>query len=440
LSGIDIVSTQIEKAKKGEITGEMRYVSQVEKIDLEKLVGHIASGKVVIPKNANRNFNAIGIGKDLRTKINANLGTSPMLCNGEYELEKLAEALKYGADTVMDLSTGGNLDEIRMRMLDNSQVPLGTVPIYELIKQLKDRGGSDDEWTKEELFEIIERQAEQGVDFMTLHAGVTIKTVEALRNADRMLGIVSRGGSLIAAWITKHRKENPLYECFDELMDILYKYDVTISLGDGLRPGAIFDASDIPQISELIVLGELTQKAWSRNVQVMIEGPGHIPLDEIVMNVQMQKKMCHDAPFYVLGPLVCDIAPGYDEIVGAIGGAIAASAGADFLCYVTPAEHLALPQTEDVRRGVIASRIAAHAADIVKGVPAAREWDDKMSLARAELDWETQLKLALDPERAREKRERIEIPVDESGRCTMCGEFCAIATTTRAGLQKKPAK
>lgn len=435
------MSTQIERARRGEITVQMREVADAEQIQPEELRDLIATGKIVIPVNKNRSIPPIGIGYKLRTKINANIGTSPMIHSGEVELEKLQTAIKYGTDTVMDLSTGGNLEKIRQVMIENSPVPLGTVPIYELVKLARDKN-SDHDWTKDDFFEVIEKQAEQGVDFMTLHAGVTASVVDILRKKERMTSIVSRGGALMAAWMSRHDAENPLFEYYDELLDILYKYDVTISIGDGLRPGCLHDATDKAQISELLVLGELTERAWKKNVQVIIEGPGHIPLNEVVMNVQLQKKICKGAPFYVLGPLVTDIAPGYDELVGAIGGAIAASAGADYLCYVTPAEHLALPKPEDVRRGVIASRIAAHAADVVKGVPGAMEWDEKMSRARAQLDWDEQVRLSVDPDRAREKRSEVVESTNIDGACTMCGEFCAFLTAEEAGLkdvrEKKP--
>jgi len=432
------MSTIIEKARKDEIPEPIRRVAENEKIDAEKLRKLVADGKVCIPLNVHRNYEPIGIGEGLRTKINANIGTSPLVCNGDYEIEKLKAAIKYGADTVMDLSTGGNLSQIRKRMIDESTVPLGTVPIYELVKLVREKGGENSDWTKDDLLEVIERQAIEGVDFMTLHAGVTLSAIETMRRQGRLTVIVSRGGSFLAAWMVRNDAENPLYEYFDEVLDILYDHDVTISLGDGLRPGCLHDATDRAQIHELATLGELTKRAWERNVQVIIEGPGHIPLNEVIANIQLQKKLCHGAPFYVLGPLVTDIAPGYDEITGAIGGAIAAAAGADYLCYVTPAEHLALPDIDDVRRGVIASKIAAHAADIAKGIPGARDWDDEMSRARAELDWVKQIELAIDPDRARERREKIPMNSDDSGPCTMCGEFCSFLTSREAGLYKTP--
>ena len=430
------MGTIIEKAKKGDITSEIKAVAEREKADPEKLRNLVATGKVCIPFNVHRDFEPIGIGAGLKTKINANLGTSPLVCDAEYEIEKMRVAIKYGADTVMDLSTGGDLSRIRKRMIADSTVPLGTVPIYELVKRIREKGGKDTDWTKDDFLEVIERQAVEGVDFMTLHAGITLAGIEVLKRSDRLTSIVSRGGSLLAAWMIRKNSENPLFEFYDEVLNILYKHDVTISLGDGLRPGCLHDATDETQIHELVVLGGLTTRAWERNVQVIIEGPGHVPLNEITANIQLQKKICHGAPFYVLGPLVTDVAPGYDEITSAIGGAIAAAAGADYLCYVTPAEHLALPDIEDVRRGVVASRIAAHAGDIAKGIPGARDWDDKMSMARAEQDWQTQIKLALDPDRAQERRDKLPESARKSGVCTMCGEYCSFVTTREAGLWK----
>jgi len=430
------MGTIIEKARKGEISGEVRTVAEIEKVDPEKLRQLVAEGKACIPFNMHRDYMPIGIGVGLKTKINANIGTSPLACDADYEIEKMKVALKYGADTVMDLSTGGDLPMIRKRMIAESSVPLGTVPIYELIKCVREKGGKDTDWTKDDFLALIEHQAIEGVDFMTLHAGITLAGIEVLKRSNRLTSIVSRGGSLLAAWMIRNDSENPLFEYFDDVLDILYKHDVTISLGDGLRPGSLHDATDETQIHELVVLGGLTTRAWEKNVQVIIEGPGHVPLNEIVANIQLQKKICHGAPFYVLGPLVTDVAPGYDEITSAIGGAIAAAAGADYLCYVTPAEHLALPEIEDVRRGVVASKIAAHAADIAKGIPGARDWDDKMSMARADQDWQTQIKLALDPDKARERHDKLPESAHKAGVCTMCGEYCSFVTTREAGLGK----
>ncbi|RDV84343.1 phosphomethylpyrimidine synthase ThiC [Ammonifex thiophilus] len=417
--------TQLEAARKGEITPAIERVAAREGLAVEKVLEGVAAGKIVIPANHNhRNLDPIGIGAGLRTKVNANLGTSPQFPDPERELHKLRVALAAGADTVMDLSTGGDLDTVRRLILTHSPVPVGTVPIYQAAVEARERHGSIVAMTADELFEVIERQAADGVDFMTVHCGVTMESVERLRRQGRVTDIVSRGGCFVLGWIIHHEEENPLYAQFDRLLDICRRYDVTLSLGDGLRPGALADATDRAQIQELIILGELVDRAREAGVQVMVEGPGHVPLDQVVLNVQLQKSLCRGAPFYVLGPLVTDVAPGYDHIVAAIGGAVAAMAGADFLCYVTPAEHLGLPTAEDVREGVIAARIAAHAADLVKGVPGAREWDLAMSRARKRLDWEEQLRLALDPEKAR--RLRQERNPEGMRECTMCGEFCAM--------------
>ena len=359
--------TQLEKALRGDITPQMEIVAKEEKITQEELAGLIAAGRVIIPYNkVQRKIHVVGIGEKLRTKVNVNIGTSEDFPQTEEELKKVDICLKYGTDTIMDLSTGGNIKQTRQAILQKAPFPLGTVPIYEAaIKAIEERG-SIVEMTVEDIFEVIEAQAEEGVDFMTVHVGLTTRAVEHLRRQGRVADVVSRGGAFHLAWILHHEKENPLYQHFDRLLEIARRHDVTLSLGDGLRPGAIADATDRPQIEELITLGELVQRAREAGVQVMVEGPGHVPLDQIEMNIKLQKQLCQGAPFYVLGPLVTDIAPGYDHIVSAIGGAVAAAAGADFLCYVTPSEHLGLPSAEDVREGLIASKIAAHAADLVK--------------------------------------------------------------------------
>jgi phosphomethylpyrimidine synthase len=359
----------------------------------------------------------------LRTKVNVNIGTSSDFPDVQDELRKVEVSLKYETDTLMDLSTGGDIREIRRMILDKARIPLGTVPIYEAAIQAIEERGAIVEMTEDDLFGVIERQAEEGVDFMTVHAGLTSAAIERLRHQGRVADVVSRGGAFHLALILHHGKENPLYEHFDRLLEIAGRYDITLSLGDGLRPGAIADATDRPQIEELITLGELVQRAWDAGVQVMVEGPGHIPLDQVEMNIKIQKSLCKGAPFYVLGPLVTDIAAGYDHIVSAIGGAIAAAAGADFLCYVTPSEHLGLPGPNDVRDGVIASRIAAHAADIVKGVKGAKERDLKLSAARKKLDWDEQKKFALDPHKFEEVRKERRT---KSEACSMCGDFCAM--------------
>ncbi len=416
------MATQLQKARDGIVTEEMRQVAEDEGLDAEEVRELVASGVVVIPHNRHRDFRARGIGQKLRTKINANLGASGLRESLDEELEKLDAAIRYGADAVMDLSTGTDLDAIRLKMLERSPVMLGTVPIYEVAARLRRNKVID----PDELFACIDKQAKQGVDFMTVHCGVTRQTLQALDSAPRIGGIVSRGGSLMAAYIQATGNENPLYERFDELCDICREHDVTLSLGDGLRPGAIADATDRGQLAELTVLGELAERARRAGVQVMIEGPGHVPMDQIEANVKLEKQLCGGAPFYVLGPLVTDVAPGYDHITAAIGGAIAAAAGADFLCYVTPAEHLRLPTKEDVVEGVVAARVAAHAADLVKGVAGAWQWDVDMSRARRALDWPGMYRHALDPVRARRFKEGSEGAGQDV--CSMCGHLCAVKT------------
>ncbi len=413
-------------AEKGQITEEVLKCADVEGVSPEYILEGIVKGEIVICKNKkSRITKPCAIGKGLKTKVNVNLGTSKDRVYIEEELKKLEIALKYGTDTVMDLSTGGDLDEIRRIIRENCPVPLGSVPIYQAaIEAIEKHHKSIVEMKVSEIFKVIEKQAEEGIDFMTVHCGITKQGLERLKNKERILGVVSRGGSFIIEWMIYNGKENPLYEYFNELLDIASTYDITLSLGDGIRPGCIADATDGGQIHELIILGELTLRAWDKGVQVMIEGPGHVPLDQIEANVKLQKRICQNAPFYVLGPLPTDIAPGYDHIVGAIGGAIAGAAGADFLCYLTPAEHLRLPTLEDVKEGLIASKIAAHIADLVKGIKGAWEWDLEMAKARAKLDWETQIKLSIDPEKA--KKYRIEGGVSQSKACTMCGPYCAI--------------
>ena len=411
--------TQLEAARKGQITEQMVEVAQDEGLAPEAIRDLVASGEVVIPRNQHHEFRAIGIGKGLRTKVNANIGASNFHQLLEEEIEKLYAATRYGADSVMDLSTGTDLDRIRRELISRCPVMLGTVPIYQVASE-----GSILELDAEFFLEIIERQARQGVDYMTLHCGVTRESVRRLRQHERIEGIVSRGGALTAAWIERTGRENPLYEYFDRVCEILRAHDVTISLGDGLRPGATGDATDRGQIGELLVLGELTQRARQAGVQVMIEGPGHVPLDQIEANVRLEKRICAGAPFYVLGPLTCDVAPGYDHITGAIGGAIASAAGTDFLCYVTPAEHLRLPDIDDVREGVIATRIAAHSGDLVKGVRAAKLWNDQMSRFRKALNWEGMYAMAMDPDKARRYKEESEAA--GSNVCTMCGSLCSI--------------
>ncbi|MDU2065983.1 MAG: phosphomethylpyrimidine synthase ThiC [Sporomusaceae bacterium] len=415
-------STQMDAARQGIITEQMKVVAQKEGMDVEKLRGLIATGKVVIPANKNhKSLSPEGIGEGLRTKINVNLGVSKDCCDLDSEMEKVKKAVELKAEAIMDLSCYGKTQEFRRRVLDYSPAMIGTVPMYDAVgmhdADLKDM-------TADQLFEVVERHAADGVDFMTIHCGLNRATAERVKRNRRLTNIVSRGGSLLFAWMELNQAENPFYEQYDRVLDICARYDVTISLGDACRPGSIHDSTDAAQIAELMTLGELTKRAWEKNVQVMIEGPGHMALNEIAANMVLEKRLCHGAPFYVLGPLVTDVAPGYDHITSAIGGAIAAANGADFLCYVTPAEHLRLPNLEDMKEGIIASRIAAHAADIAKGIPGARDWDNKMSKARADVDWKTMFNLAIDPEKAR--RYRQESAPEEEETCTMCGKMCAM--------------
>lgn len=416
--------TQLESARKGYVTPEMKRVAEAECIEEGLVCEYVADGKIVIPANINRPVQGTcGIGKGLRIKVNANIGTSSDASTLSDELEKLEVSIKYGADTVMDLSTGGDIRKVRRAVLKDSTVPIGTVPIYQAMVEAGEKYGPIVEATANDIFSAIEEQALEGVDFITVHCGVTQAAIRALKNQRRVTDVVSRGGAFLLGWMIHNGKENPLYEDYDRLLDIARKYDVTLSLGDGMRPGSLSDATDRPQVQELLSLGELVERAWAAGVQVMVEGPGHLPLNHIGMNIQLQKSICRGAPFYVLGPLVTDVGAGYDHITSAIGGAIAGAYGADFLCYVTPAEHLALPDATDVRNGVIASRIAAHAADIVRSHGKAADWDNKMSFARKNLDWQAQAELSLDPEKAREIRARQPA---KGPACSMCGEYCAM--------------
>jgi len=417
--------TQLEAARKNRITPEMKAVATAEKINLKFLRELIAKGEVVILKNNKHSIDKpVAIGKHLRTKVNANIGTSQDYADVNVEVEKAKVGVKAGADTIMDLSTGGNLSHIRKSIMKNVPVVIGTVPIYQAVIETIEKKGALIKMTSDDIFNVLQEQAEEGVDFFTVHCGVNLSSIERLRKQGRLTNIVSRGGSFLTTWMIANEKENPLYEEFDRLLEIAYTYDITLSLGDGLRPGSLHDATDRAQITELIILGELTKQAKENNVQVMIEGPGHIPLNQIETNIKLQKKICDNAPFYVLGPIVTDIAPGYDHITSAIGGSIAAASGADFLCYVTPGEHLKLPNKDDVRQGVIASRIAAHAADISKDLPGAIEWDNLISKARKELNWKKQIELSIDPETAQKLRD--EGKSDKDDVCSMCGEYCAI--------------
>lgn len=418
--------TQLEYARQGMITTAMEKCAASEGVPVEAIRQGLATGTIVITQNLKHaSIAPLAIGKGLRAKVNANVGTSKDHMNVEEELEKVRVAIAAGADTIMDLSTGPAIDETRKAIMKVCTVPVGTVPIYQATVEMPEKKKrSMVEMTADDLFEVIERHGEDGVDFITVHCGVTRDSVGKIKKEGRMMGVVSRGGAILVEWMEYNKKENPLYEHYDRLLEIARSYEMTLSLGDGLRPGCLADATDRGQIQELILLGELTERAWAKGVQVMIEGPGHVPLDQIEANILLQKRLCHGAPFYVLGPLVTDIAPGYDHITGAIGGAIAARAGADFLCYVTPSEHLRLPTVDDVREGVIASKIAGHAADIARGLKGAMDRDCRMAKARKALDWRTQIDLSIDPERARVLRES-RMP-KESDVCTMCGELCAV--------------
>ena len=417
--------TQLSDARAGNITLEMKIVAEKEDIDVLLLRDKIAQGRIVIPANINhKNLSPCGIGEGLSIKVNANIGTSSDHAVIDEELEKMRVAIDAGADTVMDLSTGGDINECRKKIISASTVPIGTVPVYQAVVEAINNQGGVIHLTVDKIFEVIESQVDEGVDFITVHCGLTRAALEMLKKQKRVTDIVSRGGALLTTWMLHHDKENPLYENYDRLLEIAKKYDVTLSLGDGLRPGCLADATDRAQVHELMTLGQLTEEAWARDVQVMIEGPGHVPLNQIKANILLEKQLCKNAPFYVLGPLVTDIAAGYDHVACAIGGAVAGEAGADFLCYVTPSEHLSLPAIDDVREGVIVTKIAAHAADIARGNKQAIERDRKMAVARKNLDWETQMQCALDPVKAR--RVRGENPPGESDVCTMCGKFCAI--------------
>ncbi|MGI6217335.1 MAG: phosphomethylpyrimidine synthase ThiC [Coriobacteriales bacterium] len=421
-------STQIEAAKKGIVTPQMERVAEKESRSAEWIMEKVAAGKVVIPANhAHRSLDPSGVGEGLSTKINVNLGVSGDMHDYDVEMQKVKMALDFGVESIMDLSNCGKTVKFRKELVEMSPAMIGTVPMYDAVgyleKELADA-------TAQDFLDVVEAHAESGVDFVTIHAGINRRTVDAFLREGREMNIVSRGGSLLFAWMRLTGNENPFYEHYDELLDILYEHDMTVSLGDAMRPGCIDDSTDSGQVSELIELGDLATRAWDHNVQVMIEGPGHMALDEIQANMKLEKKLCHGAPFYVLGPLVTDIAPGYDHITSAIGGAIAAASGADFLCYVTPAEHLRLPDVDDVRDGIVAARIAAHAADIVKGIPGAREHDNEMAKARKAFDWEKMFELAIDGDKAREYYESA--PPSESDTCTMCGKMCAVRTVNKA--------
>jgi phosphomethylpyrimidine synthase len=417
--------TQLQLARKGTVSPQMKHVAEEERVETPSVIQGVVDGEIIIPANANHtNLIPCGIGKGLRTKVNANIGTSSDSCDLNTELKKLKTAIDFSADTVMDLSTGGDISSIRRALMRACTVPVGTVPIYQAGIEAIENHGAIVNMTVDEIFAIIEEHARDGVDFMTVHCGVTQASLAKLKKQGRTTDIVSRGGAFLIGWMLHNDRENPLYHYYDRLLDLALEHDFALSLGDGLRPGCLADATDRGQIQELIILGELVERAREAGVQAMIEGPGHLPLNQILTNVQLEKSLCRGAPFYVLGPLVTDIGAGYDHITAAIGGAIAAAAGADFLCYVTPTEHLSLPSIEDVKQGVIASRIAAHAADIAKGVKGAKEWDEQMSKARKAFDWEKQAKLSLDPRLSQQIHSKI--PASGAA-CSMCGKYCAMA-------------
>ncbi|MCM8808639.1 MAG: phosphomethylpyrimidine synthase ThiC [Candidatus Omnitrophica bacterium] len=410
-----------EIAKKGIISEAVKKVAEEEDLNPEELAKKVAEGKVIILKHKGR---YLGIGEGTKTKVNTNIGTSPEVCDISLEIEKLKIAEKYGTDTVMDLSIGGDIDNIRKKIIEKSNVPVGTVPIYQAAIESAQEKGAITKMDEDKIFGTIEKHAKEGVSFITVHCGLNLKAIERLRKNTRKSLVVSRGGAFLISWMISNQKENPLYKNFDRLLEIAKKYDLVLSLGDGLRPGGIIDSTDSAQIEELLTLGELTKYAWENNVQVIIEGPGHIPINEIEANVLLEKKICHSAPFYVLGPIVSDIAPGYDHITSAIGGAIAAWKGADFLCYVTPSEHLSLPGIEEVKEGVIAAKIAAHVGDIGKGIKKAKELDFTMDIIRTKRKWEEEMKIAIDKEKFKELRKKF--PLKNKDVCTMCGKYCAI--------------
>ena len=423
-------STQMEAARMGIVTPELEAVAKKENRSVEELLPLMASGKMVIPANVNhKSLDPNGVGSMLKTKINVNLGISRDCKDYDIEMKKVMRAVDLGAEAIMDLSSHGNTQPFRQKLCAECPAMIGTVPIYDsVIHYQRDLGTL----TAQDFIDVVRLHAQDGVDFVTLHCGITRKTIDQIKNGGRKMNIVSRGGSLVFAWMSMTGNENPFYEYYDEIVEICREYDVTISLGDACRPGCLADATDGCQIEELIMLGELTERAWKRDVQVMVEGPGHVPMDQIAANMKIQETICKGAPFYVLGPLVTDIAPGYDHITAAIGGAIAAWNGAAFLCYVTPAEHLALPNVDDVHQGIIASKSAAHAADIAKGIPGARDQDDRMADARKELDWDAQWLEALDPEVAKEIRKSRMPEEDHSDTCSMCGKFCAVRSMNKA--------
>jgi len=423
--------TRMEQAKAGIISDELRSAAAREGMDAQIMAGKVADGSIVLVKNSKRAINPLVLGEGTKIKINANIGTSSSQVDVLQELEKMRVSVKYGADAIMDLSTAGDLKDIRARLIDECPVAIGTVPLYEMAFKAKNAGKSVLDLSADDMFETIREHCEQGVDFLTIHCGVNMQTKSRFREVKRLAGATSRGGTIIMEWIHYNKKESPLYEQYDRLLDILKEYDVAVSLGDAFRPGATADATDRVQIEELSILGELVDRARERGVGVFVEGPGHVPLNQVITNVQIQKRLCRNAPFYVLGPLVTDISLGYDHIAGAIGGALAGLVGVDFLCYLTPAEHLRLPSLDDVKEGVIASVIAAHAADLAKGRPFAVARDYAISKAKKELDWKKVYELSVDPEKAKRYRESMKLNDESSDACSMCGEFCAMKRSSR---------
>lgn len=421
-------ATQMDAARRGIVTDELKKVAVKERMSVEELMPLVAQGKVVIAKDKKHKcIDPVGIGSMLKTKINVNLGVSRDCKDYDIEMQKVLSAVEMGADAIMDLSSHGNTQPFRQKLVKECPAVLGTVPVYDAVIHYRRDLNT---LSAQDFIDVVRLHAEDGIDFLTLHCGITRKTIDEIKARKRVMNIVSRGGSLVFAWMCMTGRENPFYEYYDEILDICREHDVTISLGDACRPGCLADATDISQINELLRLGELTERAWKKDVQVLVEGPGHVPMNQIAANMQIQKELCHGAPFYVLGPVVTDIAPGYDHITAAIGGAMAAMYGAAFLCYVTPAEHLALPNLDDVKEGIMASKIAAHAADIAKGVKGAREIDDQMAAARQVLDWERQFSLAMDPERARTIRADRSPEFEDT--CSMCGKFCAVRSMNKA--------
>lgn len=417
--------TRIEQVKKGTIPPLVYRAAEMEDLPVERLVKGMVAGTISVIANRLRDIKPLVIGAGTRIKVNANIGTSSSMASTDEEMDKMRMAVKHGADAIMDLSTSGDLEGIRMALLKDCPLAIGTVPMYEMALVAKRKKKSILELTADEMFEVVESHCRQGVDFLTIHCGVNRQSVARFKEVKRLGGAVSRGGTIMMEWIHQNGRENPFYEQYDRLLELCAKYDVAVSLGDGFRPGALKDATDRVQIEELVVLGELVKRARERDVSVFVEGPGHVPLNQIATNIQIQKTLCNNAPFYILGPLVTDVSPGYDHITSAIGGAVAGMAGADFLCYVTPAEHLRLPSVADVREGVIASRIAAHAADISRGLPGAIEWDHELSRAKRDLDWDKLISLCIDPDKARAYRDSLP-PQEDAHLCSMCGEFCAV--------------